>query len=183
MKTYILVYDTFAQFEVVLAAYFLKTKGDIITVGITKDTVLSAEGFTVLPDMVLSDVINHDIDVFIIPGGDPNILFNETALSDMLKQISKKATLIGAVCSGSVHFAKAGVLDEKRYTTSLDITRYDAFNQANYIDENVVIDKNIITAKANGYVDFAIELGKIMDIYESETDLNETIDFFKYFKY
>jgi hypothetical protein len=47
---------------------------------------------------------------------------------------------------------------------------------------NVIRDGNILTAKPNGYVDFALELGRMMDIYQDEADLQETIDFFKYFK-
>ncbi|KJD45088.1 hypothetical protein [Paenibacillus terrae] len=47
---------------------------------------------------------------------------------------------------------------------------------------NGVRDRQIVTAKANAYVDFGIELGKLMDIYENEQDLEETISFFKHFE-
>lgn len=55
-------------------------------------------------------------------------------------------------------------------------------SNATLINSNVVRDGNIITAKPNGYVDFAIEIGRALDIYEDEDDLNETIEFFRHFR-
>ncbi len=42
--------------------------------------------------------------------------------------------------------------------------------------------RRIITARANRYVDFAIEVAKELELFEDEQDLRETIDFWKYFK-
>ena len=46
-------------------------------------------------------------------------------------------------------------------------------------NEDLVSDKNVITARANAYVDFAIEAAKKLDLFVSEEDLQETIDFWK----
>ena len=45
-----------------------------------------------------------------------------------------------------------------------------------------VLDRNILTARANAYVDFAIEAAKALDLFEDEADLLETIAFWKEFK-
>lgn len=37
----------------------------------------------------------------------------------------------------------------------------------------------VITARANGYVDFAIEVAKKMNLFENEDDLKETIAFWR----
>ncbi|MNI95193.1 hypothetical protein D3C73_1534270 [compost metagenome] len=58
----------------------------------------------------------------------------------------------------------------------------DITTQGVYMNTNVVVDGHIITAKANAYVDFGIEIGKVMNIYSSTEDLEETIEVFKYFK-
>lgn len=50
------------------------------------------------------------------------------------------------------------------------------------LDEDVVNDHKIITSRANGYVDFAIEVAKELELFEDEADLKETVDFWKYFK-
>lgn len=182
MKTYVLIYEDFAHFEVILASYLLKTKGEIITVGINKDVVISTEGYKIVPDIIIDNVVINDVDVLIIPGGDPNKLYEYDGVYKLISKIYEKNKIIGAVCVGPIHLAKASVLNGKKYTTSLDVSEYNEFDSSKYVDENVVVDGNIITAKASGYVDFAIEMGKVMDIYEDENDLMETIQFFKYFK-
>ena len=63
MNVYVLVYDGFAQFEVVLANYFLSTKMNIITVGITSKMVTSMEGFQTVPHSILEDLSFKDIDL------------------------------------------------------------------------------------------------------------------------
>ena len=49
-------------------------------------------------------------------------------------------------------------------------------------DLDVVNDRHVITARANAYVDFAVETAKELDLFEDEADLQETIDFWKYHK-
>lgn len=50
------------------------------------------------------------------------------------------------------------------------------------MDEDLVSDKNVITAIANAYVDFAIEVAKKLNLFTGEEDLQETIDFWKHYK-
>lgn len=40
----------------------------------------------------------------------------------------------------------------------------------------------VITSRANGYVDFAIEVAKKMNLFTSERNLEETIAFWKEYK-
>jgi len=93
--------------------------------------------------------------------------------------MKNKNKVLAAICAGPVHLAKAGVLNGLKYTTSINVNEY--FQKENYRDENVVIDNKVITAEPEGYVDFAIEIGKLMNIYKDDQDLEETINFFKYF--
>lgn len=182
MKSYVLVYEGFVQFEVVLASYLLKHAGDVITVGISKDPVISAESYKVIPDIIIDEVNIEEADAFIVPGGIPDTLFDCAAFYTLLEKLNAKGKVIGAICSAPLHLAKANVLQGKKYTTTMNPADFSDFDAANFLNENFVIDDNIITAKANGYVDFGIEIGKMVDIYEDEADYQETVDFFKYFK-
>ena len=49
-------------------------------------------------------------------------------------------------------------------------------------DLDVAREDHIITARANAYVDFAIEVGKELELFTDEQDLQETIDFWKLHK-
>lgn len=182
MNVYVLIYEGFTQFEVVLANYFLATKGEIITVGITKESVASVEGFLTQPHMILGEVDLEEVDIFIIPGGSHEEIEDNHDLYSFLEKLNIKNKKIAAICSGSLHLAKVGLLEGKKYTTTLQTKKYEFFDDKNYQDELVVVDGNIITAKANGYVDFALKLGEVMDIFEDDDDYNETVKFFREFK-
>lgn len=181
MKTYILVYEDFAQFEVILASYFLKTRGEVITVGLTDNVVTSSEGFKIVPDITIDEVVAKEVEVFLVPGGNPFNIFEYSKVYEILRELNAMNKTIGALCAGVIHLGKAGVLTNKSYATSIDLNDFKDLASQGYIDKNVVIDGNIITAKATGYVDFAIEIGKMHNIYENEEDLKETISFYKHF--
>lgn len=181
MKTYILVYEGYVNFEVTLSAYFMKTAGEIITAGIDKKNVTSWEGFLNAPHITLDQLNPEEADLFVIPGGDPKTLFDCQLLYSKLMELKSKNKSIAAICAAPVHLARAGVLKGLRYTTSLNLNEYECFEKENYREENVVVDGNVITAKPEGYVDFAIEIGRLMNIYRDDEDFNETINFFKYF--
>ncbi len=182
MKTYVLVYEGFVQFEVILTNYFMNTVGEVVTVGIDNDTVTSHEGFQTIPHLTIEEVDIEDIDLFVIPGGTPQELFGKDKFYELIKKLDSNNIVIGSICASPIHLAKAGVLAGKKFTTTLPVDEFDEFTDGEYVDEIVVIDDNIVTAKARGYVDFALELGKIMDIYDNDDDLQETINYFKYYK-
>ena len=170
------------QFEVILTNYFMKTKGEIVTAGIDYRIITSYEGFKTIPHTTLKEVNISDVDLFLIPGGQPDILLENKDLHKFLVNLNSKNKIIAAICAAPIHLAKAGILNLRKFTTSLPVDEFPEFNNGIYVNESVVVDDNIVTAKPNGYVDFAIEIGKIMNIYKDETDLEETIQFFKYFK-
>ena len=46
-------------------------------------------------------------------------------------------------------------------------------------DLDVAVTDQVITSRANGYIDFAIEVAKKMNLFQDEADLQETIAFWK----
>ncbi|WP_427180151.1 DJ-1/PfpI family protein [Paenibacillus sp. TC-CSREp1] len=172
MNTHVLIYDGYVSFEVMLAMYLMKTKGEIITVGISSDPVKSYEGLMVTPEQSLDEVNDGDIEAFIIPGGDISEIRQNEKLVLLLQKLNTDHKYIGAICSGVDLIKQAGLLEGKKYTSN------DASRTATY-----EVHDNLITAKANGYVDFAIALGQMRGIYSDEADYEETIRFFKYFEH
>lgn len=178
MTTYVMIYEGFVNFEVVLAMYLLKTATEIKTVAMADGPVTSSEGLRVLPDMTIGDVTLKEEDVFLIPGGDPSVLEDEKAFYDVIRQGNDAKTLLAAICAAPVHLAKAGVLDGREYTTSMPHGLDTPFNPNMFVRQNVVVDEHIVTAQPTGYAEFAIALGQLMDIYEDEEDFQETVQFF-----
>ncbi|MDP4093404.1 MAG: DJ-1/PfpI family protein [Bacillota bacterium] len=182
MKTFVLVYEGYVQFEIVLACYLMKTKSRIITVGLDSAPVNSYEGFKVLPQISLAELDTEKADIFIMPGGNPEPLLGCSRLKDTVSRMNSGGTILAAICSAPLILARAGVLSGKKFTTSLPVDEFTSFSKGIYTGQDVEIDGNILTAKANAYVDFAIEAGKMLGIFRDNQDLNETIQYFKYFK-
>lgn len=174
-----MVYEGFANFEVMIASLVLRLEYDLVTVGLTDEPVSSAEGFLIQPHMALNEVELDDVDVLIIPGGDYEPLYENEAFYELLKGVHAKKAIIGATSTAPYHLVKAGVLEGLEYTTDLDVKAMPEFNANLYVNQNVVKEANVITAKANGYVDFAIEMGKVLEVFESDEEIEETIAFFK----
>lgn len=180
MKAHIFIYPGYVNFEVVLAAYLFKSVGEVELVALTDEIVESAEGFPTKPHRILSELSSDEVEVLIVPGGDPNVLKDQHEFYDFLRESSGKDCCIGAICAGPVHLARAGILDGRKFTTSLDVENLSEFSQGEFEDELVVVDGKIVTALPEGYVDFALELGRVMEIYKDEEDYKETVEFFKY---
>lgn len=178
MTTYVMIYDTFANFEVVIPMYLLKTATEIKTVGMTMTPVKSSEGLTVTPDMTVEDVVLKEEDVFIIPGGDPTVLDGEEVFYQLIRQGDEANTLLAAICAAPTHLAKAGVLANREYTTSMPHGIDSPFDPDLFVRQNVVVDEHIVTAQPSGYAEFGIVLGQLMDIYQDEEDFEETVRFF-----
>ena len=166
MKDVFLVYNTSCFYEIVILNYFMSvTNCDMLFCSLDGNAIKTTEGFSVNVDMTLENLDKEQIRSFVIPGGDISIIDNED-FREFLKDLKKRDTLIAGICAGVDVLENAEILCEVKSIHS--------------IDEDCVSDKNVITARANAYVDFAIEVAKKLDLFESEEDLQETINFWKY---
>ena len=88
-------------------------------------------------------------------------------LKKVLFEANKVEAMFGAICAGVDILKESGLID------SNDVKRYSV--------DSVKLGDRFIFAKPNEYVDFAIGLGTIANIYRDKDDFNETVSFFKYF--
>jgi putative intracellular protease/amidase len=182
MKVGILVYDGCVQFEIVLAAYFSQTKYEIVTFALEMRDHRSAEGFLLRPHRLLPELEPDAFDAFIIPGGDPQPILGNRVLAEKLVALNERGRLIAAVCAAPVHLSHSGVLEDRRFTSSLYAERKELFLSGTYSDEDVVVDGNIITGWPNAYVDFALAVGDHLGIFTSQADREETVRVFREFR-
>lgn len=165
MKDVFLVYNTSCFYEIVIVAYFMNFSNcDMVFCSLDGKSIKAMEGFSVDVDMALKDIEKEKIRSFIIPGGNISVIDNES-VKRYLQDLKKHAVLIAGICAGVDVLDNAGILCDVKSTHSTD--------------EDLVYDKNILTARANAYVDFAIEVAKKLNLFVSEEDLQETIDFWK----
>jgi transcriptional regulator GlxA family with amidase domain len=89
---------------------------EVMLVGETTEVVTCAKGMRVLPDTSWDDAA--DVDVLIYPGGRGTRvqLGNETIRARM-RALKERGTLMTSVCTGSLVYADAGLLDGLPATT------------------------------------------------------------------
>lgn len=168
MKDVFLVYDKSCFYEIVILNYFMQfTNCDVVLCSVNGKPVRTMEGYSVNVDMALKDLDESWIRSLIIPGGDIRNIDSEE-VRVLLKEQKSRGKLLAAICAGVDLLDEAGVLCDVESTHSTEL--------------DVVNDHKVITARANAYVDFAIEVAKELDLFEDDADLQETIDFWKYHK-
>lgn len=168
MQDIFIVYDSCCLYEVMLLNYFMSCVGrNVVTCSLDGSSVRSMEGYSINPDMALDEIDETKIASLTIPGGDITKINND-GMHALLRRLKENGVLISAICAGVDVLKDAGISDGI-HTIYSD-------------DSDVSNDHRIITARPNGYVDFAIEVMKELDLFEDEADLRETIDFFKYHK-
>ena len=117
------------------------------------------------------------VEAFIIPGGP--IRPQPEGLTELIQKIHAQNKLLAAICFGPQYLGRAGVLDDHRFTTSCSIETIqslqvpDPYPRYNYLEERVVRDGHILTAKGTAFVDFAFAVSAYLDIFsgkEAEKD-------------
>ncbi len=164
--------DEMADFEITLAFHLLKSKGkkEIVTVGYELTPVVSQSGLTYLPNQTLTQALNIEgVEALIIPGGP--IRSQRDDLTKLIRKIYAEKKLLAAICFGPQYLGRAGILDHHRFTTSCTVETIkslqvpDPYPRNNYINERVVQDGQVITAKGGAFVDFAFAIAEYLNIY------------------
>lgn len=168
MKDIVLLYDGCCVYEIVILNYFLNFTGSQVQFcSLGQDTIRSMEGYSMNVDVHLEDVDLEHVRSFIVPGGTVKNIDRPLVL-ETLRTLAERGTLVAGICAGVDILDKSGILEGRRSTHSTE--------------EDWVRDGNIITARANAYVDFAIETAKALGLFTDEQDLQETIDFWKHYR-
>lgn len=179
MRAALYIHDNYVLFEVVLSRYFLGTKGEVVVVSSDGRPHRSMEGFLTAADMRLDELDLASIDAFILPGGREEDIADHAGLRAALRELDARGCIIAAICGGPLQLARAGLLDGRQFTSSVAEDHPEAFAGATFVDQNVVVDGHIVTAQAYGYVDMALVLGRMLDVFEDERDYQETVQAFR----
>lgn len=162
MKILLFLADGFEEVEALTVVDYLRRMDITVeTVSITEDKkVRGAHDIIVISDTNLSKLKDiGSYDGVVIPGGLPGAtnLRDNPEVVGIVKKMNENGKLTAAICAGPIVLERAGIIKDKK------ITSYPGFEEGLkegiYIEENVVRDGNIITARGPALaVDFAIEI-------------------------
>lgn len=151
-KALILLAEGFEEIEALTAIDILRRADiEVIVCGISGETVAGAHGVKVIADERL-DKFSGDVDAVVLPGGMPGAanLANSKAVRELIQRMCKTDRLIAAICaSPALVLAPTGVLDGKRATAYPGMEK-DFNRDTTFVEDKVVVDKNIITSRSPG---------------------------------
>lgn len=185
-KILFVILQRYADWEAAYIASAIAMLGQgqygIQTLSLSKDSVRSIGGFTVLPDHDISSVPD-DHEALILIGG--MTWRNEDArqLIPLVKECWQKGKILGGICDASAFLGTAGVLNDVIHTCNdlSDLKQWAGpvyTGETKYIAKQAVRDKNIITANGTAPLEFAKEILLALDA-ASEEKIKGWYDFHK----
>ncbi|MEW5868258.1 MAG: DJ-1/PfpI family protein [Chloroflexota bacterium] len=151
MKVALLYYDGFSEFEIVLVCLIFR-RFDLFSVALENREYRSEEGQRFCVDQTIQDVDVDSVDLFVIPGGEPDELVDDPELKSFVESLIARNKKVAGICGGACLLAGLGVLKGKRCTglssgKDPDIPSYRYFSESIFLDDHVVVDGNLITAQ------------------------------------
>ena len=149
-KVIILAEDNYQELELWYPFFRLKEEGaEVKVVGSgSRTTFTSKTGYPVTVDLSATEVNMTHYDGIIIPGGyAPDIMRRYPSMVKLVSDACNQGKVIGAICHAGGMLVSAGILKGKKATCFFAI-RDDLINAgAEYIDQEVVRDGNLITSR------------------------------------
>jgi protease I len=148
-KIAILVETLYEDQELWYPYYRLIEAGaEVRVIGPRKGTFESKHGYPVKADFGADEVKATDFSAVIIPGGyAPDHMRRNKAMVDLVREAVRQEKVVAAICHAGWMLASAGVLKGRKATCYIAI-KDDLVNAgAQYLDQEVVRDGNLITSR------------------------------------
>ncbi|MDD5432575.1 MAG: type 1 glutamine amidotransferase [Candidatus Omnitrophica bacterium] len=145
----VLVEDHYQVLEVWYPYLRLREDGFKTTlVGTGKKEYKSKEGYIAHEELSIKQVKAADFDAVVIPGGwAPDILRRHSEINNFVRQMDEEKKVIACICHGGWVLISAGIL-KGRKVTGFSAIMDDLVNAgAEYFDQEVVVDGNLITSR------------------------------------
>ena len=150
MKIAVLVEDQYQVLEVWYPYLRFREEGmETVLVGTgAKKEYKSKEGYPAPEELSIKQAKTDDFDAVIIPGGyAPDILRRYKEVNDFVREMDKRKKVVASICHGGWVLVSAGIL-KGRKATSFSAIKDDMVNaRAEFLDEEVVVDGNLITSR------------------------------------
>ena len=142
------------------------------------EIITCSRGVKIIPDILIENIIEEDeFDVLIIPGGGNGVynLSNNLNVIKLLKHHNKIGTLIAAICAAPSLLIDLGIINDFDVFTGFPSLK-DEYPNHKYADEEVLVNKNIITSKALGTtIPFSLKIIEILTNKENSIKISDEI--------
>lgn len=145
----ILAEDDYQELELHYPRLRLIEAGAKVSVlGAGKDEYHSGKGYAVKVDADASGVKAEDFDAVVIPGGmAPDRMRRHHSMVELVRELNAAGKPVAWICHGGWMAVSADIIRGKRATSFVSI-RDDMINAgADWVDEEVVVDGNLISSR------------------------------------
>lgn len=163
-KVLCIIYPNFSLYEITTLTSTLALSFDITIdyVASENSMVVSEDGLPCQPTKTLGQIRIEDYSCVILPGM-VNIgpALQDEKLISFLRNLNEQDVLIAAISSAPLLLAKAGLLNDTKFTGGIWQNFFDYFEflpRENFKAKAVLQDKNIITAIGFANLEFAREV-------------------------
>lgn len=169
-KIAVMIYPYFSMQEISFLTDGLKVYFDIDVdvFASSKEIIKSEDNFQVVANKTFDEFNVDEYCCLILPGiWNPLPAVFDAKNIEFLKSLKDKDILISSISSSPMLLAKAGLLDNVKFTSGMwdEICKWlDFIPYKNVIHKPIVKDKNIITAMGFAFREFAIETIKALGI-------------------
>jgi len=149
-KAIVLVENMYQELEVWYPLLRLREEGaEVVTVGSGSATTYTSKlGYPCHQDLSAKDVNIDDYDALVIPGGyAPDMMRRFPEMVKLVKDAVAKGKVVGSICHAGWMLVSADVARGRRLTCFFAIKDDLIHAGANYVDEEVVVDGNLITSR------------------------------------
>lgn len=145
----ILIEDYFDERELIYPYYRVQEAGfKPLVIGPRAGGFHGKTPFTFKADIPIAQVKVGDLAGLIVPGGfAPDRMRRDKAMLDLVRAINESGKPLGAICHAGWVLISASVA-KGRKLTGFSSVKEDLVNAgADYVDERVVVDRNLVTAQ------------------------------------
>lgn len=166
MKTMVLFYPGCIEFEVMLAAEILNGKFPVEIKTPDGADHIGSNGMVFKSSGAIESIDPLAYKVGLIPGGDPGVLIGNSELSKKLEEMSSQGAVLAAICAGPVVLEQAGLLKGRRIAHGYNGDQLNFLKEKGFFkdtvltNEAVIAEGQIVTARPDSFIDFAIEVAR-----------------------
>ncbi|MBS3815189.1 MAG: type 1 glutamine amidotransferase [Hadesarchaea archaeon] len=149
MKGLIISADEFEDLELFYPYHRLLEEGiEVHIASIAKGKIKGKHDYSTKVHLKAEEVNPSEYDFLIIPGGKaPAKLRKNEKILDIARDFSNENKLIAAICHGPQILISADLMEGRKATSYESVKSELVEAGANYVDQEVVIDKNLITSR------------------------------------
>jgi putative intracellular protease/amidase len=169
-------------FELALALELLAEKYQIVFATPDGSDHQASNGSVIMANTSYEDVDLTNCRAVLVPGGDPGSIKDNKTIDEVIKTANDKSIWLGAICAGPSVLAKAKVLKGKRIAHGYSPKQLEYlksfFEDVEITEEKFVCDGNVITAKPDAHIDFAVEIACRLDVADA-SKANRIKDYYR----